>query len=54
MSGLVVASNISKYDSVYQGGYDKKYPNLDLVRLEGWFLKKQPGKVLDYGAGTGG
>jgi SAM-dependent methyltransferase len=53
MADLVVPSNITKYDNVYEKGYDKKYPNVDLVRLEGWYFDKKPGSVLDYGAGTG-
>jgi len=53
MTKLTVSTNVDKYENIYKGGYDKKYPNLDLVRLEGWYLEKKPGKVLDYGAGTG-
>ena len=53
MSNLVVSSNIHKYNRVYEGGYDKQYPNLDLVRLQAWYFNNQPGRTLDYGAGTG-
>ncbi len=53
MEKLVVPANVDKYDDVYRSGYDKRYPNLDLVRLEGWYLNKQPGKVLDFACGTG-
>lgn len=53
MEKLVVPCNVEKYEDVYRSGYDKRYPNLDLVRLEGWYLKKQPGKVLDFACGTG-
>jgi len=52
-SELIVKANVEKYDDVYRSGYDKKYPTLDLVRLEGWFFNKQPGKVLDFACGTG-
>ncbi len=53
MTRLVVPANIDKYERIYRQGYDKKYPNLDLVRLEGWYFNKKPGRLLDYGAGTG-
>jgi ubiquinone/menaquinone biosynthesis C-methylase UbiE len=53
MTGLTVPGNVQKYDDIYRGGYDKSYPNLDLVRLEQWYFKNRPGVVLDYGFGTG-
>lgn len=53
MENLVVSSNVEKYEDVYRSGYDKLYPTLDLVRLEAWYLKKQPGRVLDFACGTG-
>jgi SAM-dependent methyltransferase len=53
MNTLVVPANVEKYEDVYRGGYDKRYPTLDLVRLEGWYFKKQPGKALDFACGTG-
>ncbi|MDO8358284.1 MAG: class I SAM-dependent methyltransferase [Nitrospirota bacterium] len=53
MTTLVVPANVDKYENVYRGGYDKRYPTLDLVRLEGWYFKKLPGKVLDFACGTG-
>ena len=53
MIGLVVPRNVDKYNLDYLNGYDKKYPNLDLVRLERWYFQSQPGTVLDYGCGTG-
>lgn len=53
MTKLVVRANVARYEEVYRGGYDKSYPTLDLVRLEGWYFKRQPGKVLDFACGTG-
>jgi len=50
---LVVKANKDKYDDIYRKGYDKKYPNLDLVRLERWYFKQKPGKLLDFGFGVG-
>jgi len=50
---LTVDKNVEKYEEIYRSGYDKKYPNLDLVRLEAWYFKKNPGMLLDFGAGTG-
>ena len=41
-------------EAVYVKNMDgaHEYPNVNLVRLERWFLKK-PGKILDYGCGYG-
>lgn len=50
---LVVKVNKDKYDDIYRKGYDKKYPNLDLVRLERWYFKGKPGRVLEYAFGVG-
>lgn len=53
MQGIVIDKNVKKYDDIYKKGYDKSYPNLDAVRLESFFFKNKPGKILDYGFGTG-
>lgn len=53
MNSLIVPENVEKYERVYRGGYNKKYPNLDLVRLDAWYFERKPGRVLDYGCGTG-
>lgn len=53
MTALTVPTNVQKYDDIYRRGYDKSYPNLDLVRLEKWYFKGQTGTMLDYGFGTG-
>jgi SAM-dependent methyltransferase len=50
---LVVKQNKEKYDDIYRKGYDKKYPNLDLVRMERWYFKGKPGRVLEFAFGTG-
>jgi ubiquinone/menaquinone biosynthesis C-methylase UbiE len=50
---LVVSRNVEKYEDIYKQGHDKSYPTLDLVRLEGWYFKNQPGVALDYAFGTG-
>lgn len=50
---LVDHDNIADYDKLYASGYDHMYPDLDLVRLERWYFSHAPGKVLDYGFGTG-
>lgn len=50
---LVVKENKEKYDEIYRKGYDKRYPNLDLVRLERWYFQGRPGRLLDYGFGVG-
>jgi len=53
MSKLVIKDTVATFEHVYEGGYDKKCPSEDLVRLESWFLGNIPGKVLDYGCGPG-
>lgn len=50
---LVDADTAAKWDAACRAGSDKKYPNLDLVRLEKWFFKSQPGRLLEYAFGCG-
>jgi len=50
---LVVKENKDKYDDIYKKGYDKKYPSLDLVRLERWYFNAKPGRILVFGFGVG-
>lgn len=51
--GLVQSATIQRWDKAYQFGSDKRYPNLDLVRLDAWFFEKSPGNLLEYGFGCG-
>ena len=53
MSELVVRHTAETFEEVYRGGYDKKYPSVDLVRLESWYFGDKPGSALDYGCGPG-
>lgn len=50
---LVDADTARKWDAAYASGTDKKYPNLDLVRLEKWHFKSVPGRLLEYAFGCG-
>ena len=50
---IVDARTAKKWDAAFAGGSDKKYPTLDLVRLEKWFFKSQPGVLLEYAFGSG-
>ena len=45
----------NRYNKAFaEGGEDKKYPSLDLVRLEKWhFQGVGKGKLLEYACGTG-
>lgn len=53
MKKLIDSVNVSAYRDLYKTmEYDHSYPNINLVRLEKWFLKK-PGYVLDHGCGYG-
>jgi SAM-dependent methyltransferase len=53
MSKIIRKETAATFEAVYAGGYDKKYPSVDLVRLESWFFKNIPGESLDYGCGPG-
>jgi ubiquinone/menaquinone biosynthesis C-methylase UbiE len=51
---LVQADVLKKWEAVYASGSDKRYPSLELVRLEYWlFGHPGQGKVLEYACGTG-
>lgn len=52
MTALVHPETAAKWELKHAGGSDKKYPNLDLVRLQHWYLKR-PGRLLEYGFGCG-
>lgn len=46
-------TNIDTYNRLYRSmDHAHFYPNVNLVRLERWFLK-QPGRALDHGCGYG-
>lgn len=53
MTTLVQPEVVAKWDATFAKGSDKKFPNLDLVRLEKWFFESKPGKLLEYGFGCG-
>ena len=53
MSKIVREETAKRFETVYESGWDKKYPSIDLVRLELWYFKKRPGRSLDYGCGPG-
>ena len=35
------ASTIFSFDDIYDKGYDKSYPSIELVRIEGLFFNKK-------------
>jgi ubiquinone/menaquinone biosynthesis C-methylase UbiE len=53
MTSLVDPSVATRWDKSFSAGADKSYPNVDLVRLEQWFFEHRPGKMLEYGFGSG-
>ncbi len=53
MTKFVDKKNVKFYEKLYKNGQNHQYPNLDLVRIHHTFLKKNLGKTLDYGAGSG-
>jgi SAM-dependent methyltransferase len=53
MTTLVHPVVIDGWEKAYQKGMDKRYPTLELVRLEKWYFGGHPGRVLEYGFGTG-
>ena len=51
---LTQSEVLKKWEKAFQEGTDKRYPSIDLVRLEYWFFgHPTQGKLLDYGFGTG-
>lgn len=51
---LVEPNTLKKWNTIYAKGTDKRYPSIDLVRLERWFFGHPgSGKLLEYGCGTG-
>lgn len=53
MTTLVHPVVISGWEKAYSRGIDKRYPTLELVRLEKWYFGGRPGRVLEYAFGTG-
>ncbi len=47
------ASTIFSFDDIYDKGYDKSYPSIELVRIEKLFFNRKKGKLLDFGTGPG-
>lgn len=50
---LVEPSVQARWEAAFAGGTDKSYPSLEVVRLERWFYEGKPGRLLEYGHGTG-
>ncbi|MBI4449950.1 class I SAM-dependent methyltransferase [Candidatus Uhrbacteria bacterium] len=50
---LVNSATAAKWEAAHAAGTDKKFPNLDLVRLQHWYFKDRPGRLLEYGFGCG-
>jgi len=50
---LVEPSVAAQWDRTFTAGDDKKYPSLEVVRLEKWYFKGKPGRLLEYGHGAG-
>jgi len=51
---LVQPEVVKKWEKAFAEGSDKRYPSIDLVRLEYWFFKHPgEGMLLEYGFGTG-
>jgi len=50
---LVHPDATRKWDQIFASGSDKRYPSLDLVRLERWFFDGKPGRLLEYACGSG-
>lgn len=50
---LVHPEVIQSWEHAYRKGMDKRYPSLELVRLENWYFGGKPGRTLEYGFGTG-
>ena len=53
MISLVDLSVKDRWEEEFDKGSNKDYPNIELVRLEKWFFNNKPGKLLEYGIGSG-
>lgn len=43
----------NRWEAAHASGSDKRYPSIDLVRLERWHFEAKPGRLLEYGFGSG-
>lgn len=43
----------AKWEAAFASGGDKSYPSLEVVRLERWYFGGKPGRLLEYGHGSG-
>lgn len=50
---LIDRPTVEAYQHAFRQGYDHKYPNENIIRLESAFLRPTIGKCLDYGYGFG-
>ena len=51
---LVQTETLQKWEEAYASGSDKRYPSLELVRLEQWFFEHPGnGHIMEYACGTG-
>lgn len=50
---LADPSVVAKWDRTFAAGDDKSYPSLEVVRLERWYFGGKPGRLLEYGHGSG-
>lgn len=50
---LVAGDVVHRWDREFARGSDKKYPSIELVRLERRYFGGHGGKVLEYGFGSG-
>ncbi len=53
MVTLVDLSVKNRWEKEFDKGSNKDYPNIELVRLEKWFFNNKPGKLIEYGIGSG-
>ena len=53
MTTLVDERVRNRWEKEYEKGSEKDYPNIEIVRLQKWFFKDKPGKLIEYGFGSG-
>ena len=53
MVTLVDLTVKNRWEKEFNKGSNKDYPNIELVRLEKWFFNNKPGKLIEYGFGSG-
>ena len=50
---MILRATIKSFEDLYNQGYDKEYPSIELVRIHKSLFEKNFKKLLDFGSGHG-